>query len=218
MGRLKRWLGGTLAGIAALVGLHKVQPVSYETGTPPKESSLEMSLPSATPAMQGIPSIQVGNIEALPVDVEKIQKGFEYANKVLATECAHQFVIQSHFTENYQYDANGKHGLELTGGQIWNILANQPVKVNVVMFTGTRYQNYISKTIGYEDEPGTVYMNRYFVETAYDVADNLLHEGEGHSQGFSHYITSHGWPTSTNEPYGINAMFEKCAAEAGIQQ
>jgi hypothetical protein len=38
------------------------------------------------------------------------------------------------------------------------------------------------------------------------VADNLIHEAEGHSQGFSHFKVK-----ATSVPYGLNAAFEACS-------
>lgn len=146
-----------------------------------------------------VPSIQIGAIlGATPDERYMIGQGVILVNKVMATDCFKQYVLKAKYTENQG----------LTQQQIWDKLVVGSVIVNADMYTGTWYANHISKTIGYEDTPGTVHMNRYFVTTAYMVADNLAHEGEGHSQGFSHMGTK-----STSEPYGMNDAFEACAPQ-----
>ena len=94
--------------------------------------------------------------------------------------------------------------------QIWAVLVGKPVAVGVDIYSGTFKANHIAHTIGYEADPpdGVVHMNRFFVHSAYMVADNLVHEGEGHSQGFRHDHNK-----ATSEPYGMNLAFEACAPQ-----
>jgi hypothetical protein len=44
------------------------------------------------------------------------------------------------------------------------------------------------------------------------VADNLIHEAEGHSQGFHHYQVM-----STSQPYGMNYAYEGCSHAQEMQ-
>lgn len=153
---------------------------------------------SPSPVAIQVPRIHVGQITGAQDadELQMIATGAKLANQVMATPCFKAKVLSGQFTES-----NG-----LTALQIWAKLASKPVTVAVDMFTGSWKQNHVWKTIGYEDEPGLVHMNRWFVTTAYMVADNLVHEGEGHSQGFSHYQVK-----ATSVPYRLNEFFEVCA-------
>lgn len=132
-----------------------------------------------------------------------IQQGLVNVNKVIASDCFRNAVLASNFTENQG----------LTAAQIWQRLSTRPVSVDVEMYTGTWWENHVEKTIGWEADPwdGIVHMNRYYVTTAYMVGDNLSHEAEGHSQGFTHYQVK-----ATSEPYGMNDIYEKCAPTVGV--
>jgi hypothetical protein len=114
-------------------------------------------------------------------------------------------VLAAQYTEN-----NG-----FTQAQIWALMASNPVTVDVEMYTGTYKANHVSKTIGYENDPwdGVVHMNRYFVNSAFMVADNLWHEAEGHSQGFHHYGVF-----SSSDPYGMNYAGEGCSQPQQMQK
>ena len=125
-----------------------------------------------------------------------IADGVGLANLTMKTPCFKAAVLSARWTET-----NG-----LSQAQIYDKLCSGTVSVDADLYTGSWYQNNVSHTVGYENEPGTVHMNRYFVDTAYMVADNLIHEAEGHSQGFSHYAVK-----STSVPYGLNAAFEACS-------
>jgi len=69
-------------------------------------------------------------------------------------------------------------------------------------------ENHCYKTIGYETDhlPGVDYMNRHFVTSPTIAASNMIHEGEGHTQGFRH-----DHKKSTSVPYQLNTIFERCA-------
>ena len=155
---------------------------------------------AATPTFASpTPVIQLGLVTgASPAEAQMIQQGAALVNSVMATPCFKAQVLASAYTEN----------LGLTPAQIWARLVSKPILVGVDMYMGTFAANHFAKTIGYESVPhdGIVHMNRYFVGTAYMVADNLAHEGEGHSQGFDHLYVK-----ATSEPYGMNAAFEACA-------
>lgn len=153
--------------------------------------------PSTVPNLA--PHMSVGTITgASPAEFSMIASGLSLANQKLSSACYKQWILAAHYTEN-----NG-----LTQQQIWDLMVKQPISVDVEMYTGDWRANHVSKTIGYENDPydGVVHMNRYFVNSAYMVADNLVHEGEGHSQGFHHYGTF-----STSDPYGQNYAFEGCS-------
>lgn len=133
---------------------------------------------------------------ATPDELLMIADGVSLANQTMATDCFRSFVMAASWTET-----NG-----LTQAQIWDLLCSNPVTVDLEMYTGSWYDNHVTHTVGYENEPGVVHANRYFVDTAYMVADNLIHEAEGHSQGFSHYGVK-----ETSVPYGLNLAFETCS-------
>jgi hypothetical protein len=149
------------------------------------------------PVPTGVPFIVLGDITgATSAEQTMIVAGIALANETMATECFKNQVLSASWTET-----NG-----LSQQQIWDKLCSGPVAVDVDMYTGSWYQNHVTHTIGYEDEPGVVHMNRYYVDTAYMVADNVVHEAEGHSQGFSHYQVK-----ATSVPYGLNGAFEACS-------
>lgn len=158
--------------------------------------------PSVTPIVAiTAPQIIVGQITgATPQEIQMISEGVKLANQKIASDCFKQWVLAAKYTEN-----NG-----LTQQQIWDLISTHLVSVDVEMYDGSWKANHVWKTIGYENDPydGVVHMNRYFVNTAYMVADNLVHEGEGHSQGFHHYGDK-----STSEPYGMNYSFEGCSEQ-----
>jgi hypothetical protein len=133
---------------------------------------------------------------ATPAEVTMIGDGVALANATMKTACFKSFVLAASWTETEG----------LSQAQIYDKLASGPIAVDADMYTGSWYQNNVSRTVGYENEPGTVHMNRYFVDSAYMVADNLIHEAEGHSQGFSHFQVK-----ATSVPYGLNAAFEACS-------
>lgn len=173
---------------------HK-KPVPVATATP---SPSPLVQGPSEPATSGVPVISVGQITgATPAEVAMIADGVKLINRSLAGPCIKQWVLAATYTEN-----NG-----LSQAQIWDLITAHRVPVDVEMYTGDWKANHIAKTIGYENDPfdGVVHMNRYFVRTAYMVADNLIHEDKGHSPGFHHY-----GKFSTSEPYGMNYAFEGC--------
>jgi hypothetical protein len=135
---------------------------------------------------------------ATDAEVKMIDEGVALANKMLKTACFKQWVLAANYTEN-----NG-----LTQAQIFDLMTTKPSRVNVEIYTGTWKANHVSKTVGYENDPydGWVHMNRYFVNSAYMVADNLIHEDRGHGLGFHHYGAHY-----TSEPYGANLAYEGCS-------
>jgi hypothetical protein len=166
-----------------------------DTASDTAKTDTAVSPPDATP--HGVPFIILGGITgATTAEEPMIKDGIALANQTMATTCFRDYVLKASWTET-----NG-----LTQQQIWDQLCSGPISVVVDMYMGSWYQNNVSKTIGYEDTPGIVHMNRYFVDTAYMVADNVIHEAEGHSQGFRHDGVK-----STSVPYGLNAAFEKCS-------
>lgn len=154
--------------------------------------------PSALPSIN-TPQVTVGTITgATPAEMQMIAEGVKLANDKLASECFKQWVNAAHYTET-----NG-----MTQAEIWALMSTHLVSADVEMYTGSYKANHVWRTIGYENDPydGVVHMNRYFVNSAYMVADNLVHEIEGHSQGFHHYGTK-----ATSDPYGMNYAYEGCS-------
>ena len=153
---------------------------------------------SASTAFAQVPTIRVGTITgARDSEMQMIVDGITLANKILATDCYRQFILNAHFTETN----------DLTQTEIYDLMKNTPVVVDIEMYRGGFKANHLDKTVGYETDPydGVVHMNRYFVNTPEMVADNVIHEGEGHSLGFHHYGVK-----ATSVPYGTNQAFEAC--------
>lgn len=181
----------------------------FDTGVPAVDAGSDARAPDDTarppdPIDGGAPSdgtkfpaLVVGTITgAETAELTMIADGVALANATMKTACFHDYVLSASWTET----------LGLTQSQIYDKLCSGPITVDVDMYTGSWYENHVTHTVGYENEPGTVHMNRYYVDTAYMVADNLIHEGEGHSQGFRHDGVK-----ATSVPYGLNAAFEACS-------
>lgn len=147
----------------------------------------------------GWPTVAVAKITGATGDEPKmVADGVALANATMRTACFRDHVLSASWTET-----GG-----LTQAQIWDKLCKGTITVDVDLYMGSWYQNHVTHTVGYENEPGVVHMNRYYVNTAYMVADNIIHEAEGHSQGFTHYGVK-----ATSVPYGLNAAFEACSSE-----
>jgi len=159
-------------------------------------------LKSGIPPTTGATRIVLGNVKALYDEAEKVKIGAENVTKVVATECFKVQTLGAKFTETNN----------LTNQQIYDLVSTAQVTIDVEMYMGSWYANHISKTVGYEDEPGKVYMNRYFVYTSYNMGSTLLHEAMGHSLGFTHNGVK-----STSVPYKFNDFFDLCAKEAGVK-
>lgn len=147
------------------------------------------------------PKVILGTVDATGSEIKKIKEGIELLNRAMSTASFKQKVLAAKFTETN----------DLSNQQIYDHLCANPITINVSVYTGSYVDNHFNHTIGYEDEPGTVHINRYFVFSAYEFADNIIHEAEGHSQGFSHYGVM-----ATSVPYVLNDIFEECCAEMGI--
>jgi hypothetical protein len=151
------------------------------------------------------PVIVVATMYALEEEKPMLARGVTLANAVMATQCFEDYILHSNLTERDPPDRSSE--------AVWNHLVANQVIVNVAMFEGTWKQNRWWHTVGLEDDaqPGVVQMNRYYVKTAYMVADNLIHEAEGHVQGFRHDRYK---PTSV--PYTLNAAFEACVGQVNL--
>jgi hypothetical protein len=170
--------------------------------TPSPIASASPVGPVATPVLSSSPArIIVGNIfGATTAEIKMIREGEKLANAMLDKPCFKQWVLAAHYSES-----NG-----LSQQQIYDLVTIKPSTIDVEMYTGSWRANHISKTVGYENDPfdGVVHMNRYFVQSAYMVADNLIHEDRGHSLDFHHYGVH-----STSEPYGMNYAYEGCSQQ-----
>lgn len=172
-------------------------PAPIVTPAPVVPSPVPTIGPAPSPTPVAVPFLKLGTLTGTTA-AENVMfaQAAVLLNQVLAMPCYKAHVLASNYTEN----------LGLTPPAIWTLLTDGPVVVNGVMYTGSWWDNHVNHTDGYENDPGTVYVNRYFINTPYLIADVLAHEGEGHSKGFSHYYVK-----ATSEPYGMNAVFEACA-------
>lgn len=165
----------------------------------PTVTILPIPTPTGLPTPKSYPEVTIGKISgATAKEIVMIESGRKLVNAKLAGACVKQWVLAAKYTEN-----NGQ-----TQAQIWETLVAHTLSVDVEMYTGSWRQNHVSKTVGWEADPfdGVVHMNRYFVNTAYMVADNLIHEHKGHSPGYHHYLNH-----ATSQPYGMNYAFEGCS-------
>lgn len=179
--------------------------VGSDTGTvaprdsAPEDSGRPIDDTGPTTAPDGWPTVAVAKLTGATGDEPKmVADGIALANATMRTACFRDHVLSAAWTET-----GG-----LTQAQIWEKLCKGTITVDVDLYTGSWYQNHVTHTVGYENEPGVVHMNRYYVNTAYMVADNVIHEAEGHSQGFTHYGVK-----ATSVPYGLNGAFEDCSPE-----
>ncbi len=164
----------------------------------PEPTPTPSALPSPAPVQSG-DRILIGKITGATTDeVQMIHNGAALANAMLDKRCYKQWILAAQYTEN-----NG-----MSQAAIFDLVKTKPSTINVEMYTGSWKANHISKTVGYENDPfdGVVHMNRYFVDTAQMVGDNLIHEDRGHSLGFHHYGEH-----STSQPYGMNYAYEGCS-------
>lgn len=125
-------------------------------------------------------------------EIAMIHEGIARANRMVKSPCYKQWVLAARYTEN-----NG-----LTQAQIYDLQASKPTYIDIEMY----YKN--NGTVGFEYDPfdGVVHMNRKFVNSAYMVGDNAIHEDRGHSLEFHHYGNH-----ATSEPYGANYAYEGCS-------
>jgi hypothetical protein len=155
--------------------------------------------PSTTPELY--PKVVLGNVQAFNSEKQNIIQAVELLNKVLASETFHQKVLNREFTETEG----------LTNAQIYDKFREKAVVIDINVFTGSYVQNHVYRTVGYETVPGVVNINRYFVSTPYQFADNIIHEAIGHSTGFSHLGLK-----SSSIPYQLNGIFEECVKEMSL--
>lgn len=173
--------------------------VAYQVSRPPEMETHDKVIEiDKSPTFYGNkPEVLLtGTINAKPEEVKLINEAIKLSNTVMATECFRNAILDGKFTET-----NG-----LTNTQIYDLIASKKMSVKVQMFTGNFYQNYIAKTMGIDKGNGIVYINRFFVKDADEMASLILHEAEGHGQGFHHYDVK-----STSVPYSLNSIYDKCS-------
>lgn len=139
-------------------------------------------------------------------DDEKIMvlQGIDFANEVLSSNCYLTRLLRAKMTEK-----NG-----LTNQEIYDLQRKNLIKANIEFYDGSWKENHVWFTIGYENDPfdGWTHMNRYFVDSPYMVGDNIIHETQGHSQGFRHDEDK-----DSSVPYTLNRIYEYCFDELKIQ-
>ncbi len=149
----------------------------------------------------GIPSLVLNELKSNDSEEDMVADGMVLANAIVGSECFKSGVLAANFTE--------RNGLDNKG--IYDLIRKKETPVNIKLYTGSWKANHVSRTIGYEKVPfdGWTYMNRYFVDTPYMVAQNIVHEALGHSNGFHHYKYK---PSSV--PYTLGTIFKKCYKES----
>jgi len=142
------------------------------------------------------PAIKIGEIVTnVDGENEMVEAGFNYAKRVFASDCFRDKVLDGTFT-----NTNG-----LSNSQIYEVFLGSVITVNVTMFYGTRIQNYIYKTKGYDIGDGVVYANRFFIDTPAEIGSLILHE-LGHQKNFHHSSAS----DYNSIPYSFNQFYEDC--------
>lgn len=181
--------------LALLAGLG----VAYQVQRPPEMEHIEKPIAVEKPEIieTSRPEINLaGMIGQTPEEARMITEAIKSANAVMRTECFRNSILDGKFTET-----NG-----LTNSQIYNLIASKKVNTKVKMFTGSFTQNHVYKTMGYDIGDGITYANRYFVKDADMLASLIMHEAEGHGQGFHHYNAK-----NTSVPYSLNSIYDKCS-------
>ena len=164
--------------------------------------------PRTVPLPRTIPPVatdefvyQMGTINSDVVDERRmIEQGFLLANSVLRSECFRGRLLSAHLTSTKQQ----------SNQVILDHMRDASVVLNLAWFDGSWWQNHWLRTIGYDRprDPTTVHMNRYFVNSSYMVADNLLHEA-AHARGYEHVSAKE----ASSVPYSMNRIFEECMNE-----
>ncbi len=93
----------------------------------------------------------------------------------------------------------------MSNEQIWDLMCSQVWTLNADLRDMGFVADHVYHTIGLDDasDPTTIFMNSYYVGTAYMVCDNGGHELM-HVLKFSHIN-----PTDANSvPYGMNQIIE----------
>lgn len=180
------------------LGVQYARPPVMDTN-PPIAHASPTPVPVEEVSPLDAPHMQVGQIlNATDAEKSLVSQSFDLANAVLASDCFKSKVLAAHFTETNN----------LSNEEIYALLKSKPIAVNVSFFNGSWYQNYVSKTMGYDIGDGTAYVNRFYVSTSLVLASLETHEAEGHGQGFHHYGDK---PPSV--PYQFNNFIESCAKE-----
>ena len=136
--------------------------------------------------------------EPRPVTQEEedlADEGFKLANSVLLSDCFKKGIEHSPMSHT-----KGRSGAEVYVSM--TMLPSEPLRIE--FYDGTNSHG----TIGYDvpEESDIIHMNRYYVKTSYDVADNLLHEA-AHRRGYIHKSARE----AESVPYTMNHIFEACA-------
>jgi len=168
-------------------------------GTPRPPTTTPSEPPPPLPAGPVI-VVKIGNVEGN--EAELLTLGVESANRVLQSPCFRDTLLNKRLTSTW-----GR-----SNRAVYESLTSPQVHLEVSFFMGTKKQNYRYKTVGYFTDPNKVFMNRFFVTTADDIADNLIHEA-AHARGYIHRSARQ----FSSVPYTMNALFTACADGVGIK-
>lgn len=209
--RFKNWLYGAGVAVIAAFGIQIHRPPTIDvvvTASPtpvviPTETPKQTVTPSPTPFVSleiKVPKLVLGKITGASTnEVEMIKRSIILANDIMSSECFKNQILKSKFT-----NTNG-----LSNQQIFELLAKKPMLANVEIFDGSWKQNYVWKTMGIDQGDGVVYVNRFFLSTDLVLASLIMHEDEGHQNGFHHSSS-----TDYNSiPYSINRIAEEDCVE-----
>lgn len=195
MSKIKSWFVGLALLIGSMFG-YQVQRAPVLEHVPPTSQTS----PSPTPAVTTSDSydVELGTVKNADLkQQEQIKIAIGYMKQVLSSDCFEDRILTGEFTET-----NG-----LTNEQILNIVHSRVFTINFEFFYGTRMQNYVYKTMGYDIGDGVVYMNSFYVEDAKTIMSLAMHEALGHGLGFRH----DGYK-NTSFPYKLNEISEACLA------
>ena len=108
--------------------------------------------------------------------MSEAKQGVALANAVLRSQC---------FKDKVSEKARSFTTTGDTGEQVLEKMTHSGGTFQITFFTGTWLQNHWSKTIGWDnpEDPHNVHMNRSFVQSAWWVANNLVHEA-AHAYGY----------------------------------
>lgn len=137
--------------------------------------------------------VKLGKVSgAINYEPAMIEKAVYYVDRVVVSDAFRDEVLKAQFTSTNN----------LNNEEIYHVLTDGIIVVNVTMFYGSFIQNKVYKTVGLDNGSGIVFANRYFVKTAFDMGSLILHE-YAHQKGFHHESAAE----KSSVPYTMNAIF-----------